>query len=132
MAFSVANNNAIQEGIRFMAIVLFGDQSPEKVEKDITAEIVLGAPRQFVELMYSGNNDTLKSGIWESSEGVFRAYYHGIVEFCHILEGGAVITTSDGQSVMVKGGDGFVLEEGLETEWVVGDYIKKHFFICNV
>ncbi|WP_299641528.1 cupin domain-containing protein [uncultured Ruegeria sp.] len=115
-----------------MAIVFFGDQAPEKIEKDISGDIVSGAPRQFVELMYSGENDTIKSGVWESSEGVFKADYHGIVEFCHILEGGAVITASDGQCIMVKAGDGFVLEEGLETEWVVGDYIKKHFFICNV
>jgi uncharacterized cupin superfamily protein len=115
-----------------MSITLFRDQSPQKVEKDITADIVSGTPRQFVELMYAGQQDTLKSGIWESSAGVFRANYHGITEFCHILEGSAVITTSKGQTVTVNAGDRFVLDEGLETEWTVAGHIKKHFFICAV
>ena len=112
-----------------MSITLFRDHAPEKIEKDISTDIVSGTPRQFVELMYAGKENTLKSGIWESSVGVFRADYDGIVEFCHILEGSAVITTSEGQTVTVRAGDGFVLDEGLKTEWTVAAHIKKHFFI---
>ena len=77
-----------------MKITLFRENAPKKVEKDISGDIVSGTPRHFSELMYAGRNDTLKSGTWESTAGVFRASYHGIVEFCHILEGSAVITTS--------------------------------------
>ncbi len=113
-------------------ITLFSEHSPPRTQKDVTRDTISGTPEQFVELMYAGQNDTLKSGIWESSAGKFRASYDGIVEFCHILEGSAVITTSDGQSVTVKAGDGFVLDEGLQTEWTVDTYVKKHFFICGV
>ena len=115
-----------------MNITLFSDQSPARVEKDISADIVSGAPRQFVELMFSGQQDKIKSGIWECSAGAFKANYHGIVEFCYILEGSATITTQSGQSVTVRKGDGFVLDQGLETEWVVETHIKKQFFICSV
>ena len=113
-------------------ITLFSEHTPPRTEKDVTGDTISGAPKQFVELMYSGQNDTLKSGIWESSAGVFRASYDGIVEFCHILEGGAVITSSDGQSVTVKAGDGFILDQGLQTEWTVETFVKKHFFIVAV
>lgn len=113
-------------------ITLFSEHTPPRTEKDVTGDTVSGTPKQFVELMYSGQNDTLKSGIWESSAGVFRAAYDGIVEYCYILEGSAVIKTSDGQSVTVAAGDGFVLDEGLQTEWTVETFVKKQFFICAV
>lgn len=113
-----------------MSITVFSQQTPPKTEKDISVDIVLGEPRQFVEMMYSNSHDTLKSGVWECSAGTFRANYHGIVEFCHILEGEATITTSLGQTVTVRAGDGFVLDEGLDTEWTVDKFIKKQFFIC--
>jgi len=113
-------------------ITLFSEQNPPRTEKDVTADTISGDPKQFVELMYAGHSDTMKSGIWESAAGSFRASYDGIVEFCHILEGSAVITASDGQSVTVKAGDGFVLEEGLQTEWTVDTFVKKHFFIVSV
>lgn len=115
-----------------MTITLFRDHAPARNEKDISADIISGTPRQFAQLMYSGKDGALKSGIWESSAGAFRASYNGIVEFCHILEGSATITSSDGQTVTVTAGDAFVLDEGLETEWTVETFVKKHFFISAV
>jgi len=114
-----------------MTVTLFSDHTPPKNEKDVSADTISGDPRQFVDLMYSGQADTMKSGIWECHAGSFSASYDGIVEFCHILEGSAVITASDGTSWTVRAGDGFVLDEGLQTEWVVETFVKKHFFICT-
>ncbi len=113
-----------------MKITLFREQTPPKNQKDISADTISGDPRQFVELMYLGPGETTKSGIWECHAGSFRASYTGIVEFCHILEGSAVVTASDGQSVTVNQGDAFVLDEGLQAEWHVESFVKKHFFIC--
>jgi uncharacterized cupin superfamily protein len=104
---------------------------PPRVEKDISDAILDGSPQQHSQLMYSGHEDTIKSGIWESTAGVFRADYEGIFEFCHVLEGSAVIKTSDGDVYSVEAGDGFVLDAGLKTEWTVDSYIKKHFLICQ-
>ena len=115
-----------------MKFTLFRDQSPERVEKDIAESIVSGTPRQHAELMFSGQQETIKSGIWESTAGVFTAVMQDQVEFCHILEGGATIRTDEGGEFTVKAGDAFVMESGLKTEWTVDDYIKKHFVICAV
>ncbi len=113
-----------------MKITLFNEHNPPKNQKDVTTDTISGNPEQFVELMYLGQGETMKSGIWECHAGTFKASYDGIVEFCHILEGSAVINASDGQSVTVTAGDAFVLDEGLQAEWTVDKFIKKHFFIC--
>ncbi len=82
--------------------------------------------------MASVRGDTIKSGIWESTAGVFTAVMQDQVEFCHVLEGAATIRTGDGNSCHVAAGDAFVMESGLQTEWTVEDHIKKHFVICAV
>lgn len=113
-----------------MKFTKFADQSPPRVEKDLTGSIVSGTPVQHSELMYAGHAGEIKSGIWESTAGVFTATMTDLVEFCHVLEGSAQIKTSDGNTYSVKAGDAFVMEAGLETEWTVETYIKKHFVIC--
>ena len=115
-----------------MKFTLFRDQSPERVEKDIADAIVSGTPRQHAELMFSGQQDTIKSGIWESTAGVFTAVMQDQVEFCHILEGGATIRTDEGGEFTVKAGDAFVMEPGLRTRWHIRKYVRKHFVICDV
>lgn len=115
-----------------MKFTLFRDCNATPVEKDISDDIVSGTPRQHAQLLFAGQQDTIKSGIWESTAGVFTAVMKDQIEFCHILEGGATIRTGDGGSFTVAAGDAFVMESGLETEWTVEDYIKKHFVICAV
>ncbi len=115
-----------------MHLTLFKDQNVPRVRNDISASIVSGEPVQHAEVMFKGHNDKVRSGIWESTAGVFTADYTGIVEFCHILEGSARIKTEDGNVVEVSAGDGFVLDAGLKTEWTVDSFVKKHFMICAV
>lgn len=114
-----------------MNFTLFSHTDVPGVKKDISADIVSGAPEQHAQLKFSGTGDTFKSGIWDSTAGVFTATMHNQIEFCHILEGAATIKTPVG-TFEVKAGDAFVMESGLETEWTVGTYIKKHFVICAV
>ncbi len=115
-----------------MSLILFRDADVPRVRKDIGDAVVSGAPEQHFELKYAGHDGTIKSGIWSSTAGSFVANYDGIVEFCHVLEGAAKITTDTGGSFEVSAGDAFVLEEGLRTTWHVDSYIKKHFVICAV
>lgn len=114
-----------------MQLVHFKDHDVPRVEKDLGDTVVSGEPVQHVELKFSGNEDKFRSGIWQSTAGVFTADYTGIVEFCHILEGDAWIKTEDGQEFHVSAGDGFVLDAGLKTEWRVDSFIRKHFVICQ-
>lgn len=114
-----------------MKFIHFNDCKTPKVEKDITDDIVSGTPQHFSQLHYSGHGETIKSGVWECTAGVFKAVMQDQVEFCHILEGGATIKTGAGESFTVKAGDAFVMESGLELEWTVDKFVKKHFVICG-
>lgn len=115
-----------------MQFTLFRDTDTQRIKKDIGEAVVSGQPEQHAELKYAGHNDSIKSGIWDCTVGTFRADYDGIVEFCHILEGEATITTEAGDEYTVSAGDAFVIEEGVRTTWTVDAYVKKHFVICTV
>jgi len=112
-----------------MNFTKFSDTNPARNEKDLTGTIVSGTPVQNSQLMYDGHSGAIKSGIRESTTGVFTATMTDLVEFCHILEGSASIKTSDGNTYDVAVGDAFVMEAGLQTEWTVETYVKKHFVI---
>ncbi|WP_415401758.1 cupin domain-containing protein [Tateyamaria sp. SN3-11] len=115
-----------------MSFTLFRDTPVPRVKKDTGNAVVSGDPVQHSELKYAGHGDTIKSGIWDCTAGAFTADYDGITEFCHVLEGGATITTGAGETHKVAAGDAFVMEAGLRTTWTVERYIKKHFVICAV
>lgn len=113
-----------------MQLTVFRNHEVTRVKNDISDAIVSGEPVQHSELKYAGHDNKVRSGIWESTAGIFRADYEGIVEFCHVLEGSARIKTGDGEETVVSAGDAFVLDAGLKTEWHVESFIKKHFMIC--
>ncbi len=115
-----------------MKLTVFRDTDAPRVQNDISAITVSGTPEHYSQAMFNEHGGKVRSGVWESTAGVFTADYAGIVEFCHILEGSAQIKTEDGNQVTVSAGDGFVLDAGLKTEWTVDSYVKKHFMICQV
>lgn len=115
-----------------MSFTLFRETPVPRTKKDTGDAVVSGDAIQHSELKYSGLGDTIKSGIWDCTAGVFKADYDGITEFCHVLEGGATITTDAGDSYVVEAGDAFVMEAGLRTTWTIESYIKKHFVICAI
>ncbi len=50
------------------------------------------------------------------------------IEFCHIIEGEARIVTEE-REFIVRAGDGFVMDNGLQPVWHVDRFVKKHFVI---
>ena len=115
-----------------MQFVNFAEQNVEPFEKEFAQDIIDGAPVQKVWSHFVGNDGQFKSGMWDSTAGVFRGPMNDQIEFCHILEGEARIETADGQSRTVKAGDAFVMDNGLQPVWHVENYIRKHYVICSV
>ena len=115
-----------------MLLIDFKNHDVPRVQNDIGDSVVAGNPEHHAEVKFNGHDGKVRSGIWESTAGVFSADYNGIVEFCHILEGSARIKTEDGTEIEVSAGDGFVLDAGLKAEWSVDTFVKKHFMICQV
>ena len=115
-----------------MRLIDFKNHDAPRVKNEIADSVVSGNPEHHAQVMFNGHDGRVRSGIWESTAGVFTADYNGIVEFCHILEGSARIKTEDGKEIEVSAGDGFVLDAGLKAEWTVASFVKKHFMICTV
>lgn len=115
-----------------MQFVNFADLNTEPFDKEFAADIIAGDPKQKVWSHFVGADGTFKSGMWDSTAGVFRGPMNDQIEFCHILEGEARIETADGTSRTVKAGDAFVMDNGLHPVWHVETYIRKYYVIVSV
>lgn len=108
----------------------FTEQEIAPVDKQFDDDIIAGSPKQKVWSHFVSADGAFKSGIWDSTAGVFRGPMNNQIEFCHILEGEARIETADGQSRKVKAGDAFVMDNGLQPIWHVENYVRKHYVIA--
>ncbi|MEN8950831.1 cupin domain-containing protein [Planktotalea arctica] len=115
-----------------MQFVNFADLDTKPFDKEFAQDIIEGDPKQKVWSHFVGADGTFKSGMWDSTAGVFRGPMNDQIEFCHILEGEARIETADGTSRTVKAGDAFVMDNGLQPVWHVEKYIRKHYVIVSV
>lgn len=114
-----------------MKFVSFSDQTIEPFKKEFAQDIISGTPEQNVWNYFVGANGAFKSGMWDSSAGVFRGPMNDQIEFCHILEGEARIETPDGSSRTVRAGDAFVMDNGLQPVWHVETYVRKYYVILS-
>ena len=115
-----------------MRFVKFSDQTIEPVEKNIDDLIVSGNPKHMLWSHFLGANDTFKSGMWDSTAGVFHGPMNDQIEFCHILEGEASIEIPGAETFTVRAGDSFVMDNGLQPIWHVKEYVRKHYVICAI
>ncbi|SNT74602.1 cupin domain-containing protein [Paracoccus seriniphilus] len=115
-----------------MQFIHFAKQDVTPFDKEFTEDIIEGAPKQKVWSHFVGNDGRFKSGMWDSTAGVFRGPMNNQIEFCHILEGEARIETADGKSHTVRAGDAFVMDNGLQPIWHVEKYVRKHYVIVAV
>ncbi len=65
-------------------------------------------------------------GVWEKEESVFEWSYSDS-ETCYILDGEAIVSTSDGQEVKFQAGDLVTFPSGLDCRWEIIKRIKKRF-----
>ena len=115
-----------------MKFVNFAEQDIAPFDKEFADDIIDGTPQQKVWSHFVGAEGRFKSGMWDSTAGVFRGPMNDQIEFCHILEGEARIETADGASRVVRAGDAFVMDNGLQPVWHVEKYIRKHYVIMDV
>lgn len=114
-----------------MKFVNFSEQTTAPFDKEFADDIIEGTPKQKVWSHFVSADESFKSGMWDSTAGVFRGPMIDQIEFCHILEGEARIETADGQSRVVKAGDAFVMDKGLEPVWHVEKYVRKYYVIAS-
>ena len=72
--------------------------------------------------------DGLFCGIWQSTPGKWKVSYDEW-EYCRILSGVSVLTSEDGTSRIVRGGDSFVIRPGFVGTWEVLETTVKDYVI---
>jgi uncharacterized protein len=77
---------------------------------------------------FSSDDGRLFSGIWESTPGTVKCDYLEW-EFCHFIQGEAVLTREDGKKWRLKCGDAFIIPAGFKGTWQTVRKVKKHYVI---
>lgn len=77
---------------------------------------------------FTGEDDRLYCGIWESTPGKVKVDYKEW-EFCHFISGEAILTNEEGKSWRVKEGDGFIIPAGFKGTWETVKKVRKHYVI---
>lgn len=77
---------------------------------------------------FSSDDGRLFSGIWESTPGTVMVDYVEW-EFCHFIQGEAVLTREDGKKWRLKRGDAFIIPAGFKGTWQTVRKVKKHYVI---
>ena len=106
-----------------------GKGAPE-VEKGSPdpAKLIKGKYRTKTWSHFTGENDRLFCGIWESPPGKMSCDYKEW-EFCHFIEGKAILTNDKGKSWTLKKGDGFIIPVGFKGTWETVKTVRKHYVI---
>jgi hypothetical protein len=78
---------------------------------------------------WTGENERLYCGIWESSPGQVHVSYDEW-EFCHIISGVVVLRKAgEKKSWRFKKGDAFIIPAGFKGTWETVKTVRKHYVI---
>ncbi len=78
---------------------------------------------------FTGENDRLYCGLWESTPGKVRVSYDEW-EFCHIISGEIVLRAEGSRkSHRFKKGDAFIIPSGFKGTWETVKTVRKHYVI---
>jgi uncharacterized cupin superfamily protein len=77
---------------------------------------------------FTGEDERLHCGIWESAKGVVNVSYDEW-EFCHFIQGEAILTREDGKSWTLSKDDAFIIPAGFKGTWETVRKVKKHYVI---
>lgn len=77
---------------------------------------------------FTGEEGRLHCGIWESTPGKVPIDYMEW-EFCHFIEGKAILTNEKGKKWTLKKGDGFIIPAGFKGTWETIKKVRKHYVI---
>jgi uncharacterized protein len=106
-----------------------GKSAPE-VEKSQAdpAKLLRGEYKMKTWNHFTGEDGRLYCGIWESTPGKVAIDYKEW-EFCHFIEGKAIIANEDGRRWTLKAGDGFIIPAGFKGTWETIEKVRKHYVI---
>jgi hypothetical protein len=108
-----------------------GKAAPKVEEGAAGADVLLaGKYKTRTWNHWTGENGRLFCGIWECSPGKVRIDYKEW-EFCHFIQGKAVLTNDKGRKWTLRKGDAFIIPAGFKGTWETVKKVRKHYVILN-
>ncbi len=71
------------------------------------------------------------TGVWEATPGLTHSMKGTTLEFCHILQGRAEITSVTGESWIFGPGDSFVMKPGFVGQWRTIETVRKIYVVAQ-
>ena len=106
-----------------------GKSAPVAEEgKPDPAKLITGKYRTRTWNHFTGEDERLHCGIWESTPGKVSVDYQEW-EFCHFIAGKAILTNDKGKSWTLEKGDGFIIPAGFKGTWETVEKVRKHYVI---
>lgn len=117
--------------VKIIVLKTDGPEAPQPERERKPAEKTIAGPVDTTTWnQWSGEDDRLHSGIWESSVGKWTVEYD-VWEFCHFIAGKAVLTSETGESWTIGAGEAFVIQPGFKGTWETVEPIRKHYVILT-
>lgn len=114
---------------KIIVLTADGAGAPDPVHERPAAEKLLaGDVRTTTWNHWTGEDERLHCGIWESSPGKVEVAYEEW-EFCHFIAGTAVLTNEAGESWTLGAGDAFIIPPGFRGTWETVEPVRKHYVI---
>jgi uncharacterized cupin superfamily protein len=79
---------------------------------------------------FTGENGRLFCGIWESTPGKVVIDYTEW-EFCHLIEGRAIVVNEAGEEWHLGPGDACMIPAGFRGTWETVETVRKHYVILT-
>lgn len=108
--------------------MLVADAGPGEAYFIAPEKLLSGNPKQTAWVQQASPDQRFSAGLWHSEVGKWSIRYTED-EYCRILEGCSIITSEDGQAVIVRPGDEFVIPRGFVGTWEVVQPTLKRFVI---
>lgn len=81
--------------------------------------------------LWSSPDGQIEIGVWECTPGSFTSDRSAGPEFCHLLQGRAVMTEANGTRRELKAGDALLLPQGWKGTWEVSEHVRKIYVIVD-
>ena len=94
------------------------------------AKLITGQYQTTTWNHFTGEDERLYCGIWESTPGKVSIDYKEW-EFCHVIDGKAILTNEEGQSWTLDKGQGFIIPAGFKGTWETVETVRKHYVILS-
>ncbi|WP_368516771.1 cupin domain-containing protein [Rhizobium sp.] len=93
--------------------------------KALPERLIAGDPSFKTWAQDETKDGTVRTGVWEATPGETRSIKGETFEFCHILSGVVEITPDDGEPMVYRAGDSFVMKPGFVGRWKTIETIRK-------